>query len=435
MILFVLIVLGGFAFYLTTPWERAQFVRALLPAIRQGLAALRQGKDAATQRHLKDAPFRDALRARTSWVIVTPALVALNATIFILMLFGPGALGDPEALVGWGGNFGPRTTNGEWWRLVTTMFVHSGMLHLLANIAGLVQLGLILERLVGHLTFAAVYVAAGIFASLVSLSVHPVAANVGASGAIFGIYGLLLASSIWGLLHRSTVTISLRAAKRLGPAAAVFILYNVATDGLESGAALAGLVTGFVCGLVLARGVSDRKPPARRVAAVTAATALIAVALAFPLRGLTNVRPEIERLVAVEDRTASAYRTAVDRLRNGRITAEALAQLIDRTIVPELHAARERLSALDRVPHEQQPLVAGAEEYLRLRDESWRLRAEGLHKAKGLTRGGADRTQDEKWRLRAEGLHKANILTLGEADRTERASLEALQRVRPADQK
>jgi len=428
MIFFLLIVLGGFAFYVMTPEERARLVRALL-------AAIRHLKYTAIQRRPTREAFHDALRARTRWVLVTPALVALNATIFTFMLFGPGALSDPETLVGWGGNFGPRTTNGEWWRLVTTMFVHSGMLHLLANIAGLVQLGLILERLVGHLTFAAVYVAAGVFASLVSLSAAPVAVSVGAAGAIFGIYGLLLASSIWGMLHRSTVTIPLRAMKRLGPAAAVFILYSVATDGIESRAALAGLVTGCVAGLVLARGVSDRKPPARRVAAAMATTAVIAVALAFPLRRLADVRPEMERVVAVEDRTASAYKTGVDRFRSGRITAEALAQLIDRTIVPELHAAQARLKALDRVPHEHQPLVASAEEYLRLRDESWRLRAEGLHKAKGLTRGEADRTRDENWRLRAEGQHRANMLTLGEADRTERASLEALQRIRPADQK
>jgi len=72
-----------------------------------------------------------------------------------------------------------------------------------------------------------------------------------------------------------------------------------------------------------------------------------------------------------------------------RITAEALAQLIDRTIVPELHAAEARLKELDRVPHEHQPLVAGAEEYFRLRDASWRLRVEGLQKAKGLTPGQA----------------------------------------------
>ena len=430
MILFLLLALG-FGLYFMTPEERARLVRAVLAAIRRVTYT-------ATQDSPQCEPFRDALRARTPWALVTPALVALNATVFVFMRFGGGALSDPETLVDWGGNFAPRTTNGEWWRLVTTMFVHSGMLHLVANLAGLVQLGLILERLVGRLVFAAVYLAAGVFASLVSLSAHPVAVSVGASGAIFGIYGLLLASSIWGILHRSTLTIPLMALKKLGPATAVFILYNVANNGLESAAELAGLFVGFVCGLVLSRGVSDRKPPARRVAAAMAATVVIAVAFAVPLHGVDDVRPEIDRVIAVEDRTASAYQATVSRFRNGRSSAEVLAQLIDRTIIPELQAAHVRVEALDRVPSEHQPLVAGAEEYFRLRYESWRLRAEELRKTDMLKLRGAEGTElaaDEPWRLRAEALHTAKMLTLGKAESRERAALEALQRIRPADQK
>lgn len=416
MILSLLIILG-LVYYVMTPEERARFLGPVAEVLRQLTdTAKARVKDAATQavrqdrdREREPEPFRDALRARTPRALVTPALVALNATIFVFMLFGAGALSDPETLIGWGANFGPRTTNGEWTRLVTAMFVHSGMLHLLANLACLVQLGLILERLVGHLAFAAVYAAAGLLAGLVSVSASPVAVSIGASGAIFGVYGLLLASLFWGTLHRSTVTIPPMALKRLGPATAVFILYSVATDRMGFAAELAGLVAGFACGLVLARGVSDRKPPARRVAVAMAATVVIAVVFAVPLRGLSDVRPEIEGVIAVEDRTAAAYSTAVDRFRKGRITATALAQLIDRTILPEVRAARARVEALDRVPAQHQPLVASAEEYLRLREQSWRLRAEALH--------------------------KGSMRTLREADKTERASLDAFEKIRSADQK
>jgi membrane associated rhomboid family serine protease len=421
----------GFVLYKMTPEERARLLRGVL-------AVIGQLKDAAAYGRPECQPFQDALRARTPWVLVTPTLVALNAAIFVFMLFGAGALGDPETLVRWGANFGPRTTNGEWWRLVTSMFVHSGMLHLLVNVAGLASIGLILERLVGRLTFAAVYLAAGVFVSLVSLSVYPMAVDAGASGAIFGLYGLLLASLVWGMLHRSSVTIPLMAVKRLGPAAVLFILYNVVNDGLGGTAELTGFVAGLVCGLVLARGASDGKAPTRRLAAAMAVTVAIAVASAVVLRGVTDVRPEIERVVAVEDRTAGAYQIAVDRFRNGRITAEALAQTIDQAIVPELHAANSRFKALDRVPHEQQPLVAAAEDYFRLRFESWRLRAEGLRKTDGLTPRGDGRTEpasNENSRRRAETQHKANMLTLGRAEGMERESLEALHRMRPADQK
>jgi membrane associated rhomboid family serine protease len=430
LILFLLIV-SGFALYRMTPEDRGRVIRSVR-------AAIPHVKDATTYGRAECEPFRNALLARARWPLVTGALIALNVTVFVFMLFGAGALSNPTTLVGWGGNFGPRTTNGEWWRLLTSVFVHPGLLHLLVNLIGLVQISLILERLVGRLAFAAVYVAAGVFASLVSLSAYPLTVSVGASGAIFGLYGLLLASSIWGWLHRSTVTIPLVALVRLVPAAAVFILYNLANDGLGITAELTGLVAGLVCGLYLARGVSDGQPLARQVAAAMAAAAVIAVASAVPLRGVTDVRPEIERVVGLEDRTASAYRTAVDRFRHGRITAEAVAQLIDRTIEPELRAADARLKAVDGVPREQQPLVASAEEYLRLRYESWRLRAERLHKTDVPTVQEARDTEPastESWRLRAEARHKAEMVSLGKIDGMERASLEALHRIMPADQK
>jgi membrane associated rhomboid family serine protease len=425
--LVLLLIVLYLAYRGTTAEDRARLVRTVVDAILRA-------KNAPSQPN----PFRDALQERTPRLIVMPALVALNVAIFVFMLFGAGALGDPATLVSWGGSVGPRTTNLEWWRLVTAMFVHSGMLHLLVNVAVLVQLGLILERLVGPLAFASVYVAAGVFGGLVSLSAYPVSVTVGASGAIFGLYGLLLASSIWGVIHPSSMTIPLRTLKRLGPAAGLFVLYNLAIGGLEPAAG--GIVVGFLCGLVLAIGVGDGKPEPRRIGITMGVTALIAVAAAIPLRRITDVRPEIARVVALEDRTASAYSTAADRFNKGRITAEALAQLIDRTIVPEVEAAQAHLRTLDRVPQEHQALVADAEEFLRLRHESWRLRAEGLRKTSRLVmQPGRTGTSDASSRLRAEAQFRANMIALGNAEGAERASLEAFQKIRPdpkvADQK
>jgi hypothetical protein len=148
----------------------------------------------------------------------------------------------------------------------------------------------------------------------------------------------------------------------------------------------------------------------RRLTSVVAATAALAVVCAVPLRGVFDARPELARVVAFEGRTAAAYQKEVDRFKSGRVPAEKLTQLIEKTIVPELRAAQTRVKALAKAPAEQQPLIASAEEYLRLRDQSWRLRAEGLR--------------------------KANLVVLREAERTERTSLEALQRVKlddPAD--
>ena len=406
--LFVLLVVSGFIIYMMRPDERVRALRLTVAAIRSGLRAIGYAKDAAIEDFQRPDAFRDALRARTPWAVVTPALVALNVTIFMRMVFDAGPISEPETLIAWGGNFGPRTTNGEWWRLVAAMFVHAGLLHLLVSTVGLVHIGFLLERLVGPLAFAGIFLGAGTLVNLVNLSQFPITVTVGSSGAVFGLYGLLLAMVIWGLLFRSPLTIPLGALKRLGLPALVFVLYNMATSGLGA-PAIVGLATGFGGGLVLAKGISEHKPTVRQVAVATAATLVITLVSAIFLRGMTDARPEIVRIVAVEDRIAGLYQKAVAQFRNGRMSASELAKLIDQTIVPELQAVGTRLTALDGVPTEQQALVAGAEEYLRLRNESWRLRSEGLH--------------------------KSNLPTLTKAERPERAALEALEKIRPADEK
>ena len=312
---------------------------------------------------------------------------------------------EPEALVAWGASFGPRTTNGEWWRLVASMFVHAGLFQLIVNCAALVQLGLILERLVGHITFAAVYLAAGVLASLVCLSDYPMAVTTGASGAIFGLYGLLLASSAWSAApprrqrrqsksqrYRSErsasvscrdpspssdagrspdasaaeqvvdpgVTMTLAAAQRLAPIAGFFLLFNLANGNLGSGAEIAGLAAGFICGVVLTNSVSIRTPPVPRVAVTMAVTVMVAVATAVPLRGVADVRPEVSRVLAIEESTTTAYEGVVKQFKLGTVSGPALAQMIERKITPEFHAMQARFKELGRVPPEHQPLLTNA---------------------------------------------------------------------------
>jgi membrane associated rhomboid family serine protease len=404
--LILVLVLFGVAVYFMTTVERAYLRKVALAAARTAGQSL---KDAITLNVPESDSFFGELRARTSWMLVTPALVAATAFVFILMLFSPGPIARFETLVSWGGNFGPRTIHGEWWRLLTAMFVHSRFLDLLVNLVCVFQLGIILERLVGPFAFTAVYVAAGATAGIIGVSVYPGAVGVGASGAVLGIYGLLLATSIWSMIYRSVLTIPLDVAKRLAPVAAVFVLYNVTTNGLWNVSALAALVTGLVCGIVVAKDVGVRKPRIRRVSAAMATMiaigAVYSVAVHHPVRVVTDIGPEIERIIAVEGRTAGVYDIAVARFRKGRITAAALAGVIEGTIVPELHAATVRLNALRDVPPEHQPLVATAEKYLTLRDESWQLRAAALH--------------------------RADMPGLREADKREQLSLEAFHNVKP----
>jgi membrane associated rhomboid family serine protease len=368
--------------------------------------------------------FRQSLRARARWALVTPGLVAVSVALFALMAAGPGALADPGTIVGWGGNYWLRTRNGEWWRVITSMFVHTGVLHLLVNVAGLAQIGLILERLVGRLIVLAVFLTAGVFANLVNLSTHLMATGVGASAAIFGLYGVLVAAAVWSIRHPAAPTIPFAVVKTLVPAAAVFVLYNLFDGSLGGAAELTGLLAGLVFGTLLIRAVSDGKPSERRLAWVSAAAVVVAVVSAIPLRGITDVQPELERTFTVEARTAADFRQAAERVKKGAADSDALVLLIDRTILPELDAAAARLTALDSVPEDHQPLVADAQEYARLRSESWRLRAGWLLKAGNVPRRGSEAAQ-----------YRDSNRAIALAEETERAALEALERVRLAGQR
>jgi rhomboid protease GluP len=381
MLVFVLVVLG-LALRGMSSEERVRFGKVIL-------ANLLFIKDAITKPPSGGESFYAALKARTRWTLVTPAIITAYVVVFALLVMRTGELGDPQTLVDGGGSVGVRTTNGEWWRLMTAMFVHAGPVHLIAVIAGFVQVGLLLERLVGRLAFAVVYVASGVLVGIWDLSLHPVSVHVGAAGAIFGVYGLLLASLLLGMIQRSTLTVPLNVLKGLWPGVALFVVYNMLTEGLVSDAMQAGLVVGFGGGLLIAARVISDKPPVRRVVAVLTATVAVVVVLAAPLRGLADVGAEVARVKASEERTSSAYDKAVDRFKSGRMNAQELAKLAE-GIVSELQALQAELNALDNVPSEHRPMMSKTSEYLALRQTSWLLRAEGLRAGRPQTLQQAD---------------------------------------------
>jgi rhomboid protease GluP len=86
--------------------------------------------------------------------VVTPALAALSVAVFLWTLRGSGARN--RSLVAWGASVGRLTSNGEWWRLVTAIFVN-WRFFLLLNVTALVHVGLTLERLVGSVAFGTAF--------------------------------------------------------------------------------------------------------------------------------------------------------------------------------------------------------------------------------------------------------------------------------------
>jgi rhomboid protease GluP len=199
---------------------------------------------------------------------VTQAIFGINVAVFVAMaLAGVSMLDNPSGqdLVRWGANFGPLTVSGQWWRLLTCIFVHSGLLHIGFNMWCLWSLGRIAESVYGHWTFAAVYLISGLAASLTSVIWNPIVLSVGASGAIFGIAGALIASFYLGefSLPRAALAGTLRSV-------VVFVGYNLFFGAViartDNAAHVGGLLMGLLLGALIAKVAPDRDDVLRRIA-------------------------------------------------------------------------------------------------------------------------------------------------------------------------
>ena len=127
--------------------------------------------------------------------VAVPLLIDLTVLVWLLMVLSGVSPTTPTGreLVAWGSNVSSLTLHGQPWRLFTSLFVHGGMTHLLLNMFSLWLLGLMLEQRVGPWRLLAVYLASGVAASLATVWYHTGGINsTGASGAIFGLYGLML---------------------------------------------------------------------------------------------------------------------------------------------------------------------------------------------------------------------------------------------------
>ena len=193
---------------------------------------------------------------------VTIFLIALNVLVFIAMVVRgvPLLKPTPEQLVNWGANFGPLTLGGQWWRLLSSMFLHIGLVHLGVNMWCFFEMGLLAERLYRRGTYLAIYLLAGLGGSLASLARNPTVISAGASGAIFGVAGALITTLYFGKLPvpRSAIKETLRSLLLF---AAFNLGYGFYEKTVDNGAHLGGLGCGLLLGALLSH---DAFPEARR---------------------------------------------------------------------------------------------------------------------------------------------------------------------------
>jgi rhomboid protease GluP len=190
---------------------------------------------------------------------ITTTLVGMNVAVYVVMVLTGVSPVTPtlQQLVKWGANFGPLSLGTEPWRMLASNYVHGGIIHIALNMWCLWNLGFLAERVFDPWTYVLTYTFCGLAGSLASLWRHPIEVGVGASGAIFGLAGALIAA-----LYLGHLPISKQAIQGTLKSLLIFAGYNlffgeairvVGNSIIDNSAHIGGLLAGLALGAVLAK--------------------------------------------------------------------------------------------------------------------------------------------------------------------------------------
>lgn len=185
---------------------------------------------------------------------ITYSIIILNLIVYIISSFFSQDIIDMDiqTLVDMGALYGPFTVlKGEWWRLFTAMFLHAGMTHLLMNMFSLYLIGRGAEMYFDTKSYLSIYLFSGLLGGLVSLYIHPVSVGIGASGAIFGVFGALAG---FFLAHRERIQEHTKAfMKDFAIIIGINLVIGFSIPSVDVSAHAGGLLVGFIGGFVLSK--------------------------------------------------------------------------------------------------------------------------------------------------------------------------------------
>ncbi len=187
---------------------------------------------------------------------ITYALLGANVAVSLLILIASQGTDDPSTLVAFGAKTNELLQSGEWFRLVTPIFIHAGLLHLLLNSYALWVVGTQVEKLYGSARFLLIYLLSGIggvagsYFGQILLRKSYDAPSVGASGAIFGLFGVL---AVFGFRYRNEMPPSIRRAMTAGvlPVIVINLFIGFSVPFIDNSAHIGGLITGAALALIV----------------------------------------------------------------------------------------------------------------------------------------------------------------------------------------
>jgi rhomboid protease GluP len=365
----------------TTPGD-AEAIWALLPQQKTPEFIAEQERFETYSKTMKE------LGQRTP---VTSALISLNLVLFVLMAISGVHIVDPEAgsLIPWGSNYGPYTWTGEPWRLLTSAFLHAGIVHITLNLFALYQGGNLAERLFGSGRYALIYLLSALSGSVVSSWHDPLRNSVGASGAIFGVFGALL---VFFAMRREDFPLGLW--KAIGLSTLMFCGYSLtvgaAHPDIDNAAHVGGLLGGVLSAFFLVRPfrIEERRPQPRRLV-LTAVTVLIpCVLLAAALlndarRDELRFRADFARFAQADENLATQLGELLDVAPNVRMNRHELARRLREDLLAPWRSKAAPLIEGKTLPDGSAslPKQVAARDYIRAKERSLALTAQAFESA------------------------------------------------------
>lgn len=191
-------------------------------------------------------------------IVVTNILIAINVIVFLVVFALSGGVLSGGALLKYGALNSYLVTSGDWYRLITSAFLHGGLLHLLFNMYSLYIIGTQIENFTGKGKYLLIYFVSALSASLMSCVITPNSISVGASGAIFGLLGALV---YFGTQYRIYLSSVIK--NQIIPLIVINLLLGFMVSGIDNAAHIGGLIGGVL--IAMALGVQKKENTKNKV--------------------------------------------------------------------------------------------------------------------------------------------------------------------------
>jgi len=357
-------------FHMMLPGRR--FSQSQIDELRTALGATPQQ---LSEPELQSEAFQQRLNELTPRPLVTRGLIVLIAAVFLLMQFPQPHLLDPplQALLDWGANYSPLTLNGQWWRLLTHQLVHIGILHLLLNASFLWQTGPTVEQLLGSRMYLLGLAFSGVCGGLVSLAwPGPPRVSAGASGALFGVIGMLL-----GVLIRYRSKMPAAFVREHQGWIPMFLIVNVyfsfTVRGIDLGAHLGGLAAGVIFGLASTPvfAATSRAGKSIQFLVLSIACTTISVAGYSQLTPVADLPRALNSVFETERTVQETLNTLLQDLMTGTRPSDTTANAIRTQVVAPWRTARLEFERLPNVHPGQQQQWKVILQSMTYREEGW----------------------------------------------------------------